>query len=157
MQARVTDSTGTVDYFDLLSASEPRYLGTWSAPANDTAEDHEYEVHITAYDGEGQSDFVRVWFTVAGTPPEISRLTLSQRRLSFGPTRVGKAVRKSVVLRNAGTATVECTVRSPGRRFRLPGGRDLALTLAPGEAAGGRAVSGGGGWAALVEVAGGAG
>ena len=132
VQARVTDSTGTVDYVNLVGESATRYSGTWSAPANDTADDHVYEVHITAYDDNDQTDFVIVGFTVAGAPPAVSKLSLSKKQLTFGPVRVGRTLRRSVLLRNEGLSPVVCTVTSPGGRFRLPGDRDLSLTLAPG-------------------------
>ena len=136
VQALIGDSEGLADYVDLElePGSETRYTGSWTVPPNESDQPAPYTVWFRAFDENSEGNGLTVDFTVAGAEPTVSRLTLSQRRLSFGPVRAGKAVRRSVVLRNAGTTAIECTVRSPGRRFRLPGGRDLALTLAPGRA-----------------------
>ena len=137
VQALIGDSEGIVMYLDLEpeSGSGSRYTGTWTVPSNDSPDPEPYTVWFRAYDDTGaEGNSVSVDFTVAGTPSSTSRLSLSKRRLTFGPVRAGRSVSRTVVLRNRGDEAVECTVRSSARRFRLPGGRERSWTLAPGQA-----------------------
>lgn len=141
MQALIGDSEGLQMYLDLQpeseSPNEVRYTGTWTVPANESPDPAPYTVWFRAFDDHGEEgNGVTFDFTVAGTgaSPAASRLALSKRRLTFGPVRAGRAVRRTVVLRNRGDEVVECTVRSSARRFRLPGGRERSWTLAPGQA-----------------------
>ena len=124
--ATITSADGTeVVPLDGISAS--RYAATWDAPPNPAAADATYTVEITALDDIGQSDTVSAGdITVAGKPVTVSRLALSTRQLTFGPVKAGRTVRRAVVLSNVGTESIACTLSSPSRRFRLPGGRPLA-------------------------------
>ncbi len=135
VQALIGDSEGLQTYLDLEPepGSETRYTGSWTVPPNDSAEPAPYTVWFRAFDENSEGNGVTVDFDVAGAEPATTRLSLSKGRLSFGPVRAGRTVLRTVVLRNQGTEAVECTVRSSARRFRLPGRRDMALTLGPGQ------------------------
>ena len=103
VQALIGDSEGIVMYLDLEPESDARYTGTWTVPSNDSPDPEPYTVWFRAYDDTGaEGNSVSVDFTVAGAPPSPSRLSLSKRRLTFGPVRAGRSVSRTVVLRNRG-------------------------------------------------------
>ena len=93
VQALIGDSEGIVMYLDLEPESDSgsRYTGTWTVPSNDSSDPEPYTVWFRAYDDTGaEGNSVSVDFTVAGSASAPSRLSLSKRRLTFGPVRAGR-------------------------------------------------------------------
>jgi hypothetical protein len=145
---RIQPPSGPVQTVTLTLQSGTTYVGTYNAPANNSATDRTYNVTVRATDTAGnQADLAGPSFTIlAPIPNGDGEIEVTPSSLRFGDVRKGKSATKRIRVRNVGTGSVTVTLSGGGQAFTAawvgggltPTGKrrqqaPTSVLLAPGE------------------------